>query len=56
MVTTYESRFPPSPNLDKVTRSFDKLNNTNLFHQIHGVYIVNTSIKGTPKINWPNQL
>ena len=23
MVNTYESRFPPSPNLDKVTASFD---------------------------------
>ena len=39
MVKTYESRFPPSPNLDKVTVSFDKLNNTDLFLQIHGVYI-----------------
>ena len=39
MVTTCESRFPPSPNLDKVTGSFDKLSNTNLFHQIHGVSV-----------------
>ena len=31
MVKTYESRFPPSPNLDKVTVSFDKLINTDLF-------------------------
>ena len=28
MVKAYESRFPPSFNLDKVTVSFDKLNNT----------------------------
>ena len=28
------------PNLDKVTESFDKLNNTYLFLQIHGVNIV----------------
>ena len=27
-VKIYESRFPPSPNLDKVTLSFDKLNDT----------------------------
>ena len=40
MVKTYESKFPPSPNLDKVTVSFDKLNNTDLFLQIHGDYIV----------------
>ena len=26
MVKTSESRFPPSPNLDKATVSFDKLN------------------------------
>ena len=30
MVKTNESRFPPSPNLKKVTVSFDKLNNTDL--------------------------
>ena len=28
MVKNYESRFPPSPNLDKVIVSFDKLINT----------------------------
>ena len=27
MVKTFESRFPPSPNLDKVTVSYDKLIN-----------------------------
>ena len=47
MVKTYESRFPPSPNLDKVTVSFDKLNNSDLFLQIHGLYIAHTFIKGT---------
>ena len=31
MVKTYESTFPPSPNLDIATISFDKLNNTHLF-------------------------
>ena len=31
MVKTYESRFPPSPNLDKVTVSFDMLINTDLY-------------------------
>ena len=50
MVKTYESRFPPSPNLDKVTLTFDKLNNTDLFLQIQEVYIVQTFIKGTHKI------
>ena len=29
---TYESRIPRSPKLDKVTVSFDKLNNTDLCH------------------------
>ena len=42
MVRTKESRFPPSPNVDKATVSFNKLNNTDLFLPIHGVYIVNT--------------
>ena len=32
-----------------VLRCFDKLNNTDLFHQIHGVYIVHTFCKGTHK-------
>ena len=31
MVKTFESCIPPSPNLDKVTVSFDKWNNTDLF-------------------------
>ena len=44
MAKTYEFRFPPSPNLDKITLSFDKLNNTDLFLQIHGVYKENTFI------------
>ena len=35
MVKTYESRFPPSPDLDKVTVSFEKLNNTDLFPSTH---------------------
>ena len=39
MVKTYESRIPPSPNLDKVTVSFEKLINTDLFVQRQGVYI-----------------
>ena len=47
MVETCESWIPPSPNLDKVTVSFDKLNNTDIFHQIHGVYIVHTFCRGT---------
>ena len=46
MVKTYESRIPPSPNLDKVTVSFDKLNNTDSFLHIHRVDIVHTFIKG----------
>ena len=43
MVKTYGSRFPPFLNLDKVIISFDKLNNTDLFPSIHGVYIVHLS-------------
>ena len=35
----FESWIPPSPNLDKVTVSFDKLNNTDLFHQMQAAYI-----------------
>ena len=34
MVKTYESRFPPSHNLGKVTVSFDKFFNTDLFLQL----------------------
>ena len=37
--TCCESCSPPSPNLDKVTVSFDMLNNTDLFPSRHGVYI-----------------
>ena len=44
MVKTCESSIPLSPNLDKVNVSFDKLNNTDLFHQIHWVYIVQHKI------------
>ena len=28
-----QSSFPPSPNFDRITLSFDKLNNTDLFLQ-----------------------
>ena len=45
MVKTYEPRISPSSNLDKVTVSFDKLNNTNLFLQKQELYIVHTFIK-----------
>ena len=31
MVKTYESKFPPSPNLGKVTVCFKKLNNTDIY-------------------------
>ena len=30
MVKTIQSSFPPSPNFDRVTESFDKLNNTDI--------------------------
>ena len=46
MVNTCESWIPPSPNLDKVTVSFDKLNNTNLFptiQDLHKIYKLNKS-------------
>ena len=39
MVKTYKSRFPPSPNFDKVTVSFDMLNKTDLF-QVKKVTII----------------
>ena len=39
MVETNESLFPPSLNLDKVTISFDKLINTDLFLQTWGLYV-----------------
>ena len=55
MAKTYESRFPPSPKLDKVTVSLDKLNNTALFLKTYGVYVVNRFIKGTHKNNWSNR-
>ena len=35
MVKTWESWISPSPNLDKVTVSFDKLNNAGLFPSRH---------------------
>ena len=47
MVKTWESWIPPSPELDKVTVNFDKLNNTDLFLQLHGVHIVHKWNKGT---------
>ena len=46
MVKTYKTRCPPSPNLDRVTVSFNKLNNIDLFLQIHGVYLFHIFIKG----------
>ena len=36
MVMTFDNSFPPSPNLDKVTLSFDKLNNTDMFVFVKG--------------------
>ena len=36
MLNTCESWIPPSPDLDKVKLSFDKLNNTDLFFQYMG--------------------
>ena len=50
MVKTYESRILHAPNLDKVAVSFDKLNITDLFHQIHEVYLVHLFCIGTYKI------
>ena len=47
MVTTYEPRIPPSPNLGKVTLSFDKLIKTDLLLQTYGVYIIQLCIEGT---------
>ena len=47
MVKTYEPRIPTSPNLDKVAVSFDKMNDTDLFLQMHKVYIVHILIKST---------
>ena len=38
-VVKTSSEFHFLPDLDKVAVSFDKLNNTGLFHSIHGVYI-----------------
>ena len=37
MVKTHGSSFPPSPNLDIITVSFDKLNNTDVFLQLDGL-------------------
>ena len=44
MVKTYESSFPPSPNLDKISVSFDTLNNTYLFLQSHGSLVDKTDL------------
>ena len=55
MVKTYESRFPPSPDLHKVAVTFDKLKKSDLFLHIQEVYIVHTFIKGTHKTNWSSQ-
>ena len=40
MLETIQSSFPPFPNFDILTESFDKLNSTDIFLQLHGVYIV----------------
>ena len=45
MVKTVQSSFPASPNFDIVNESFVKLDNSDLFLQIYGLYIVH-------KINW----
>ena len=45
MVKTIQSSFPSYPNFDRITVSFDKLNNTDLFHHIHWVYIVHELLK-----------
>ena len=47
MVNTHVSRFPPSPNLDKVNVSFDKFKNADIFIQINELYKVHTFNKGT---------
>ena len=39
MVKTCESRIPPSPNLDKVTGSFDKLNKVQSFKFVTRNYV-----------------
>ena len=44
MVKTYESSFPPSPNSDKISVSFDTLNNTDLFLQSHGSLVDKTDL------------
>ena len=49
MVKTYESIIPPSFNLDKVTVSFDKLNNTDLISVFNGTLSINPPIN--PPIN-----
>ena len=36
MVKTFQSSFPPFPNLVKIKAHFDKLNNTDLFLQYNG--------------------
>ena len=44
MVRTYASRIPPSPNVDKVSVSFDKFNNK--------VYVASVTILVTNKTNY----
>ena len=36
MVKTIQTSFPPSPNFDRITVSFDKLNDTDIFIQCNG--------------------
>ena len=40
MVKTIQSSFTPSPIFDRVTESFDKLNNTDLFLQIQPLWLI----------------
>ena len=44
-VNMVKTSFPASPNFDIVNESFVKLDNSDLFLQIYGLYIVH-------KINW----
>ena len=53
MVKTYESRFPPSPSLDKVAVSFDKLINTDFFNSMALYSVLQAVIhKIKHNINW----
>ena len=36
MVKTFQSSFPPFPDLEKIKAHFDKSNNTDLFIQLQG--------------------